>query len=260
MAWRPARSLMVLRDQLVPLAPGAPPGSFGFIGDQAHAAKKSDHNPADFPGWGSQIVTATDFPDMELLDARAVLDSIRLSRDRRVKYGISHGQMFSSYYSGIYPAWTWRPYTGADQHFTHGHLSVVGDARADDETLWKITGTATSTTVSTTASGGTEMSGEADAAFIKPWPGSGPWISSHSWMAQAVEAPLRSLKADVAELRGRAVAAVAPIDVSALAKALANEPTFVDALVRGITAAAEAGAARALEHTHLVVGGPPDGT
>lgn len=113
------------------------------------------------------------------------------------------------------------------------------------------------TTVSTSASGGVEMAGEADAAFSKPYTGIESWVSGRSWMAQAIEAPLRALKTDVAELRGRAVAGV---DVPALAKALANEPTFVDALVRGITAAAEAGAARALEHTHLVVGGPPDGT
>jgi hypothetical protein len=62
-----------------------------------------------------------------------VLDDIRRSRDPRVKYGISNGQMFSSYAVSGYAAWTWRPYNpkNGDKHFTHGHLSVVGDARAD---------------------------------------------------------------------------------------------------------------------------------
>lgn len=196
MAWRPAKSLVVLVGQLKPLAPTAPAVAWGYIGDANHTST-SDHSPKDFPGWGSDIVTATDFPNGYGLDARTVLDAIRQSRDPRVKYGISNGQMFSSYVSSTgVPAWTWRTYTGADGHFGHGHLSVVGDKRADGEQPWQIGGT---------------VAGEADKAFVAKYTGSEPWISGESWMAKAIELPLRKLQADVAELKGR-TSAGAPTD------------------------------------------------
>lgn len=137
MAWRTARSIPVLHRQLRPLAPNAPPSAFGTIGDTAHSST-SDHAPKDFPGWGNDIVTAADFPKAGHLNPRTVLDAIRRSRDDRVKYGISNGQMFSSYPAHGYAPWTWRPYGGSDGHWTHGHLSVVGDARADNTRPWMI--------------------------------------------------------------------------------------------------------------------------
>jgi hypothetical protein len=137
MTWRVANSVLTLHRQLRPLAPGAPGTAFGTIGDTDHSST-SDHAAKDFPGWGDDIVTAGDFPQAERLDPRAVLEAIRQSRDQRVKYGISNGQMFSSYPTSAYPAWTWRPYSGSDGHFGHGHLSVVGDVRADDPRPWAI--------------------------------------------------------------------------------------------------------------------------
>ncbi|WP_432976490.1 hypothetical protein [Dactylosporangium sp. CA-233914] len=150
MAWRAARSLLVLHQQLRAGAPrAAPPGTgtdeWGLIGDAAHDPT-SDHTPHNFAGWGNQIVTAADFPNRPGLglDAHKVLEDIRRSRDARVKYGISNGQMFSSYGVRGYNAWTWRPYNPAngDRHFTHGHLSVVGDARADGTQPWQTIGAA----------------------------------------------------------------------------------------------------------------------
>lgn len=152
MAWRAAKSLLTLQTQLKRGAPQTAPAlgfvsadEWGLIGDAAHDPT-SDHAPHDFPGWGTGIVTAADFPDRPDLglDARRVLDDIRRSHDARAKYGISHGQMFSSYgvtRNGVYiPPWTWRTYTGSDGHFTHGHLSVVGDARADGTQPWQTLG------------------------------------------------------------------------------------------------------------------------
>lgn len=135
MDWRAARSLLTLHTQLRPLAPNADPRSWGLKGDDNHSST-SDHAPKNFPGWGSGIVTAADFPDEGDLVAWEVLDSIRLSRDVRVKYAISEGRMFSSYPAHGYAPFVWRPYGGLDGHFTHGHLSVVGDARADDPRPW----------------------------------------------------------------------------------------------------------------------------
>ncbi|MER7002200.1 hypothetical protein ABT297_04015 [Dactylosporangium sp. NPDC000555] len=150
MAWRAARSLVTLHAQLQRGAPRTKPpatsvNEWGLVADAAHDPT-SDHAPHDFPGWGSQIVTAADFPNRPDLglDVRQVLDDIRRSKDPRVKYGISNGEMFSSYATSAYPAWTWRPYGGKDKHKTHGHLSVVGDARADGEQPWQTIGAAAS--------------------------------------------------------------------------------------------------------------------
>ncbi|MER7280428.1 hypothetical protein ABT369_38925 [Dactylosporangium sp. NPDC000244] len=137
-----------MHQQLQAGAPRArPPGTgadeWGLIGDAAHDPT-SDHSPHNFPSWGNQIVTAADFPNRPDLglDAHRVLDDIRRSRDGRVKYGISNGQMFSSYAVAGYGPWTWRPYNpkNGDRHFTHGHLSVVGDARADGTQPWQTIG------------------------------------------------------------------------------------------------------------------------
>lgn len=137
MAWRVAKSILTLHKQLRPLAPKAPASSFGTIGDVLHDST-SDHAPHNFPGWGSQIVTAGDFPHAERLNSHAVLEAIRRSRDPRVKYGISRGQMYSSYAAHGYAPFTWRPYGGKDGHFDHAHISVVGDARADGVHPWQI--------------------------------------------------------------------------------------------------------------------------
>lgn len=148
MAWRAARSLTTLHQQLRAGAPraaaGTPAAAWGLIGDLAHTT--GDHVPKDFPGWGNDIVTAADFPHAPALglDSRKVLDDIRRSKDPRVKYGISMGQMYSSYgvtKNGVYiPPFTWRDYSGSDGHFTHGHLSVVGDSRADGTQPWATIG------------------------------------------------------------------------------------------------------------------------
>lgn len=146
MAWRAARSLLTLQAQLRKGAPAAAPpatspNEWGLLGDAAHDPT-SDHTPHDFPGWGFQIVTAMDFPNRPDLglDAHRVLDDIRRSHDPRAKYGISNGEIFSNHAVAGHEAWAWRPYDGSDQHYTHGHLSVVGDSRADGTQPWQTLG------------------------------------------------------------------------------------------------------------------------
>jgi len=150
MTWRAARSLLQLQRQLKAGAPrAAPPATpadaWGLVGDTAHSST-SDHTPHDFPGWGTQIVTAADFPHAPALglDSRQVCEDIRRSRDPRVKYMISQDQICSSYPTSTRAAWTWGPYNpndpNRDRHDTHAHLSVVGDARADGEAPWRTIG------------------------------------------------------------------------------------------------------------------------
>jgi hypothetical protein len=134
--WRVARSLQTLLAQLNEAYPHRSIEADGSIGDAAHAGTVSDHNP-DANG----VVRARDFTDDKAggLDALDFREALRVSHDPRIKYVISEGQMFSSYPTSSYPAWTWRPYSGVNGHFHHVHVSVVADARADDTRKWIIT-------------------------------------------------------------------------------------------------------------------------
>lgn len=77
------------------------------------------------------------------------------------------------------------------------------------------------------AMSGGSMAGEADAAFSRTYTGTEPWVSGQSWMAKAVEAPLRT----TVELL-KAIASKVDIDATELA---------------AIEAAARAGAAAAAD-------------
>lgn len=141
-SWRVANGLLTLRSQLMAEVPGAAPprtpwSSWGTIADAAHSST-SDHSPKDFGGWDDNVVTAADIPHAPSLglDFGRLAEALRRSKDPRIKYVIFNGRMFSSYSSGGYPAWSWRPYLGSDQHRTHGHVSVVGDRRADGTAPW----------------------------------------------------------------------------------------------------------------------------
>lgn len=146
MAFRVAKSILTLSAQLQREAPAAKPpatdiNAWGTIGDSVHDPT-SDHAAKNFPGWGSSIVTAGDFPNAPALGLNifSVFDSIRRARDPRVKYMISNDKICSSYATSTRAAWTWGPYNPSDprrdRHIEHGHLSVVGDARADGTQPW----------------------------------------------------------------------------------------------------------------------------
>lgn len=70
---------------------------------------------------------------------------------------------------------------------------------------WRLTNVASTTTINTdinTTTSAEDMDmGQADDAFARPYTGTEPCINGNSWMAQAVEAPLRKLQADLATLR-----------------------------------------------------------
>ena len=137
MAWRLAKSLIRLRDQLNASYPNRSKASDGTIGDAAHAATVSDHNP-DALG----IVRAFDITHDPAhgLDGDALAAALARSRDPRIKYVIWKRRMLRSYPKPGRPAWTWALYTGPDPHTNHVHLSVVADARGDDGTRpWQIT-------------------------------------------------------------------------------------------------------------------------
>jgi hypothetical protein len=138
MAWRTATSLLVLRDQLNAAFPNRSKASDGFIGDTAHAASASDHNPN-----AAGVVCAFDITHDPAngLDAHALADSLITNRHPDLKYVISNRRI-----AGAWSYWRWTAYAGTDPHDTHIHISVgVGeDGQStppyDDETKWDIGG------------------------------------------------------------------------------------------------------------------------
>lgn len=130
MAWRVANSLLVLRDQLNEAYPNRNKASDGTIGDAAHQAQVSDHNPD-----GTGVVRAFDVTHDPAhgCDIDQLSDALINSHDPRISYVIANGLI-----SGPDYGWNWSTYYGDDPHTNHLHLSVVGDSRADDSRPWNI--------------------------------------------------------------------------------------------------------------------------
>lgn len=133
--WRLAKSLVVLLDQCNRKWPGRSKASDGTIGDAAHRHRPSDHNPDE-----NGTVNALDVTH----DPRSGLDSEQLaqalvrSKDRRIKYIISNKKICSGE-GQSQPAWKWRPYSGANAHDHHVHVSVRKQFE-DDTTPWELSG------------------------------------------------------------------------------------------------------------------------
>lgn len=133
--WRMARSLDKLLGQINAAYPNRSKASDGGIGDTAHSARASDHNPN-----GKGVVQARDFTHdpAKGLGGRALADALFASRDKRIKYIISDGQIASGYGSA-HPFGVWRKYTGKNAHRKHVHISVRNEPEFyDDASPWTI--------------------------------------------------------------------------------------------------------------------------
>lgn len=138
MAWRIAKSLARLREQINGLAPSRSKASDGTIGDAEHASRNSDHNPWVKDG-NTGVVTAIDFTHdpKNGCDAQKIVNALVKSQDKRIKYIIWNSQIISSSVS----PWIWRPYAGKNPHNRHFHLSVKSDKALYDSTdKWEIAG------------------------------------------------------------------------------------------------------------------------
>lgn len=133
---RIAKSLDTLRSQVNAAFPNRRKSSDGWIGDTAHSARKSDHNP-DANG----VVHALDIthaPESGF-DSYAFSDMLIRNKDPRISYVISNGRIASGR-NGPQP-WVWRKYTGANKHDHHNHISVLSDPKyADDPAPWNLGG------------------------------------------------------------------------------------------------------------------------
>ena len=115
-----------LREQIDDAFPGRDRRSDGWIGDPAHKARKSDHNPTS-EGW----VFALDI-DADLRSDKSaafdLADQLRLlaRRDRRFSYIIFAGRIASRK-----TLWKWVRYRGLNPHHTHMHFSFSKKGKLD---------------------------------------------------------------------------------------------------------------------------------
>lgn len=130
MAWRLAKGLEQLRDQVNAKWPGRSKASDGSIGDTGHSARKSDHNP-DSRG----VVHAIDLTHdpRNGFDSYKFADMLLAKQDPRISYIISNRRIGSGP-SGIDPG-HWRSYNGANPHDHHVHISIIV-SREDDVHPW----------------------------------------------------------------------------------------------------------------------------
>lgn len=141
--WRMCKSLDLLLSQINVLAPGRNKASDGGIGDAAHwkRGSASDHNPWVTEGPNKGVVTARDFTHDPAhgCNCRILVGSLVAAKDSRIKYIIWDSKIYSSTAVGVAKAWTGRPYTGANKHNKHAHISVKSSkASYDSVSSWAI--------------------------------------------------------------------------------------------------------------------------
>ena len=143
MAWHLAPSLAQLRREINTRWPSRDKTSDGTIGDAAHSARASDHNPNSR---GS--VNAIDI-DEDGIDAWGLV--ALLITDPRVYYVIYEGRIWQRKY-GFKP----RPYTGINAHRQHIHVSIIQSVAAEQNTTpWGVAKIGASSSVKPSTGGST---------------------------------------------------------------------------------------------------------
>ncbi len=143
--WRLAKALTTLRNEVNVRWPKRDKTSDGTIGDAAHAARSSDHNPWIKDPDGTGVVRAFDC-DRDGIDADWLAEHIRalgMMGDARLSptgYVIFRRRIAGA--GSTRQRWEWRPYSGANAHEHHVHTSFTqkpGALGFDSEAGWGIT-------------------------------------------------------------------------------------------------------------------------
>lgn len=127
MAWRRARSLVVLEREIQQVAPGT---TVWDIGDQDHQTRASDHNPNP-----AGVVCAVDVLGNAGLDLAHLAETVRTSGHPAGKYVIYRDRIASAS-----RGWRWRSYGGAFHSHVHVSVGRGPDGRStgpyDDTSPW----------------------------------------------------------------------------------------------------------------------------
>ena len=109
-----------LRSEINKKYPNRDKRSDGWIGDTAHNARKSDHNP-DTQGWVRAIDIDSDLLKGSSKESWLLAEQIKtiaLKGDKRISYVIHQHRIASPRQN-----WAWRVYKGANPHVSHIHIS-----------------------------------------------------------------------------------------------------------------------------------------
>lgn len=125
--WRLAPALIAMEAEADRIAPRRRRTSDGSIGDQAHAARKSHHNPDG--GYVDALDISHD--PANGMDVHAHARAMIARQDPRLEEVISNRQIWT----WARRAEGWRRYTGANGHTIHAHF-VVKNSHRNDTSPW----------------------------------------------------------------------------------------------------------------------------
>ena len=177
--WHLAPSLKQLQKELDAQFPGRP--NDGTIGDAAHAARPSEHNPDNDPDpMPKGAVSAIDVYTQDgkgktwITEAEFAKLLAKFKKDSRVWYVIHRGFIYSRTHN-----FEKRAYDGSNPHNSHFHLSLMQTKAAHDSTAsWGVKaalGTATPTPPSTVLKPLPTLSkGDKDATLV-------PFLKRYFW-------------------------------------------------------------------------------
>jgi peptidoglycan hydrolase-like protein with peptidoglycan-binding domain len=122
MTWHLAPALDQLRAEVNALWPNRSKASDGTIGDAAHSARTSDHNPNGRGSVNAIDITASGIDVGKLINAAKAHPSVR--------YIIHNRKIMNRDIGSFRP----RNYTGANPHTVHVHISLYQSATAENRT------------------------------------------------------------------------------------------------------------------------------
>ena len=111
-----------LRSEINTKYPNRDKRSDGWIGDTAHNARKSDHNP-DKQGWVRAIDIDSDLIKGSSKESWLLAEQIKTiayKGDKRISYVIHQHRIASPLKN-----WAWRVYKGSNPHVSHIHISFT---------------------------------------------------------------------------------------------------------------------------------------
>ncbi|MFG3709476.1 hypothetical protein [Micromonospora sp. NPDC047730] len=120
MSYYLAPSLDVLRGEINTRWPGRDKGSDGWIGDAAHQASKSDHNPNSR---GSVNAIDVDKDGVDMWEIIAAFE----------RHPSAHYWIYRGLIADADQNWRRRLYTGSNRHDKHGHLSIRQSRAAEQD-------------------------------------------------------------------------------------------------------------------------------
>jgi len=119
-----------LRSEINTKYPKRDKRSDGWIGDTAHNARKSDHNP-DKNGWVRAVDIDSDLVKGSSKESWLLAEQIKmiaLKGDKRISYIIHQQRIASSKQN-----WAWRVYKGSNPHISHMHISFTQAGDLDEK-------------------------------------------------------------------------------------------------------------------------------